>query len=152
MTRDNTATRRRLYTLLAVANRELSESRPGWSDDDYRFILQQCGARDKDGQPSATTMTVPQMEVALTRFKELGFRVRKNGAGWRGPRIAKLTAIWCALADAGVVRNRSRQAMESFLRRQVSGMSHLEWASSDDLNHSIEILKKWASRCEVELD
>lgn len=146
--------RRRLYTLLAVANKELSESRPGWSDDDYRLILRQCGAGDLAGKPSATTMTVSQMEMALARFKQLGFKVRKQGGSthWRAARIAKLNAIWCALADAGVVKFRDQRAMEGFLRRYVHGLNHLQWATTEQLNQCVETLKQWAKRTQVKLD
>lgn len=141
------ARRKRLYTLLAVANRELTERRAGWCDEDYRMILAQCGAQEIDGTPSATTMTVAQMEQALIRFKQLGFKVRHNGSGgWRQARINKLNALWCLLADRDLVRNRSQQAMEQFCRRYVAGFTRLQWATSEQLNQAIEMLKKWANR------
>jgi len=144
--------RKRLYTLLALANSTLAESRPGWSEDDYRHILTQCGATAVGGKPSATTMNIVQMEKALWRFKQLGFTPRKKATSWRAPRIAKLNALWCALADAGVVKFRDQRAMEGFLRRQVQGLTHLQWATTEQLNHCVEILKKWASRTQVKLD
>jgi hypothetical protein len=150
----STALRKRLYTLLAVANRDLAESRPGWSDEDYRLILRQCGAQDVKGTPSATTMTEQQMKTALARFKALGFTVRSNkpAGSWRAPRIAKITALWNALADAGVVKYRDQRAMEGFLRRQVRGLNHLQWGTTEQLNQCVEILKQWAKRTGVKLD
>lgn len=142
-------TRKRLYKLLAVANRELAAKRAGWLDDDYRSILQQCGATEANGKISATTMTVPQMEQALWRFKKLGFHVKKRreqNPNWRAARIAKLNALWCALADAGVVKNRSEAALEAYCRRHLNGTRKLQWARSEDLNTCIETLKRWALR------
>lgn len=147
------AARARLYKLLAVANRELGEQRVGWSEDDYRFILQQCGATWVDGRCSARTMSIPQMSAALARFKALGFRVRSprpNTPGdWRAPRIAKLNAIWCALADAGKVRDGSQRAMEHFCRRHLNGLERLQWATSEQLNQCVEMLKQFAARVHV---
>lgn len=148
------ARRTRLYKLLAVGNRELHGQRAGWCDDDYRYILQQCGASLEDGKYSAKSMTIPQLDTALARLKQLGFKVKKpasSGTGtWRAARIRKLNAMWCALADGGHVRNRSSQAMETFCRKRVPDMTRLQWATSDQLNKAIEELKAWCKRCEVE--
>ncbi len=145
--------RQRLYTLLAVANAELQKSRAGFCDDDYRYILQQCGASEKNGRISAKTMTIPEMELAVSRLKQLGFKPkRQHGAGWRQPRIDKLNAMWCALADADVVRNRAESALENFCSKQVPTLSRLRWATSDQLNQCVEILKQWCLRTGVELE
>lgn len=147
------APRTRLYKLLAVANRELSTLRAGWSDDDYRAILMQCGATRVDGRFSARTMSIAQMAAALARFKALGFRVRSarpNTPGdWRAARIAKLNAIWCALADAGQVRDGSQRAMENFCRKHLNGLERLQWATSPQLNRCVEMLKQFAARVAV---
>lgn len=145
--------RDRLYKLLAVGNRELANSRPGWCDEDYRLILKQCGARLVGDRYSATSMSESQLEAALARLKERGFRIRqpRSGASWRAPRIKKLNAMWCALADAGVVRNRSQSAMETFCRKRVRGMTQLQWATTEQLNQAVEELKQWCIRCGVEV-
>ncbi len=146
--------RKRLYTLLQVANRELTHARAGWCDDDYRAILQQCGATEKSGKFSASTMTNPQIEQALERFKQLGFKPRRSQtktAPWRMPRIAKLNAMWCALADAKVVDDRSETAMKAWCKHQVKGLNNLEWATSEQLNKAVEMLKQFCRSREVEV-
>lgn len=141
--------RRRLYTLLQVGRQTL-----GLDEDSYRAILAAYGAREVDGRPSATTMSVSQLEQALEHQKRLGFRPKRRPGredDWRQPRIDKITAIWCTLADAGVVRDRSERAM----LRWCAGLTRkarLEWASSADLNACIEALKSWAARERVPLD
>lgn len=144
-----------LYKLLAVANRELRQSRSGWCEADYREILRQCGASERDGRISAKTMTAVEMNQALKRFEQLGF-VRRKPAGRPNrkgmqPRIAKLNAMWCALADAGVVRDRSEQAMRHWCENQVGTLTKFDWADGDDLNQAIEMLKAFARRCDVKL-
>lgn len=148
--------RTRLYKLLAVGNRELHKQRAGWCDDDYRYILQQCGAKLVNGKYSATSMNFTQLDTALARLKKLGFQVKKpagSGTGtWRAARINKLNAMWCALADGGHVRNRSSQAMETFCRKRIRGLTRLQWATSDQLNKAVEELKQWCKRCKVDVE
>lgn len=143
--------RTQLYTLLGVGNRELHTARAGWCEDDYRLILMQCGAELKGGKYSATTMNIQELEAALGRLKALGFKVKKGRSNetWRGPRVAKLNAMWCALADGGHVRNRSQHAMETFCRKRVPGLTRLQWATSEQLNKVVEELKQWCRRCNV---
>ncbi|MBL4783008.1 MAG: regulatory protein GemA [Porticoccaceae bacterium] len=146
--------RQRLYKLLAVGNRDLQSQRHGFCDEDYRAILQQCGATEKKGKISATTMTVPELEGALTRLKNLGFKVRRLPrvkADWRAPRIAKLNAMWFAMADAGVVHDRSQEAMQAFCCTKVRTLSKLQWATTQQLNQCVEMLKKYADRTNVKL-
>jgi phage gp16-like protein len=142
--------RTRLYRLLAVARREV-----GMSEDDYRQMLTSYGARaDADGYVSATTMSLTDLERALAHMKHVGFRPRKravhNATDWRQPRIAKITALWCTLADAGVVRDRSERAMLRWCAG-VTKRARLEWATSQDLNRCVEGLRSWAQRERVVL-
>ncbi|TNC80694.1 MAG: hypothetical protein C9356_12400 [Oleiphilus sp.] len=146
----HTDDRNRYYKLLAVANRHLKELRPGFTDDDYRHILFMNGASEKNGKFSATTMTIEQLEAALDQCRSLGFKARfvpkKHGKasspGWRNPRIGKLMALWNSLANAGVVNDRSRKAMERYCMNHVPGLERFEWISSAQLNTAIETLKK----------
>lgn len=142
------ALRKQKYKLLAVANRELGKLRAGWEEDDYREVLRQCGAQEKAGKFSATTMSEQQLDAALRRFKALGFKVKRKVTPieWRAPRIAKLNALWCAMADEGFVRDRSERAMEVFLKHQVRGFTRLRWATSTQLNQGIETLKGMAKQ------
>lgn len=133
--------RRRLYALLQVGRQAL-----GWSDDTYRDFLRDNGARGE--RSSATTMSIGQLHQALEAMRALGFRPRRRDIAtrdWRGPRVAKITALWCTLADAGVVRDRSERAMISWCA-SMTGTARLEWADSEALNRCIEGLKAWASR------
>ena len=146
--------RKRLYTLLSVAKRELEKVRHGFCEEDYRHILAVHGATEKNGQISATTMSTEQLQAALDHCHDLGFKIstkvsreqrpnrsRKSGE-WRRPRIGKLNALWCALADAGVVNDRSEKAMQQYCLNNVPELSRFEWISSEQLNTAIEMMKK----------
>ncbi|MGB1238551.1 MAG: regulatory protein GemA [Pseudomonadales bacterium] len=148
--------RKRLYTLLQVANQELAKASAGWSEDCYRDLLQRHGATEKSGKVSATTMDLGQLERALREMKALGFKPRANrkaspANNWRGPRIGKLNAMWCAMADAGVVKNRSSEAMHKWCEKNVPGLSKLPWATGAQLNKAVEMMKAMARANGVEL-
>lgn len=143
--------RRRLYTLLATGNNWLTANAAGWDDGVYRQILRECGATERDGRISATTMTVPQLEQALEALKRAGFKpraTRQSMARAKGPLIDKITALWCALADAGVVRDRSDKAMRAFMCK-FTASARLEWARPAELVAAVEALKSWADRTGV---
>ncbi|MCC7413345.1 MAG: regulatory protein GemA [Gammaproteobacteria bacterium] len=141
--------RRRLYTLLQVGRQTL-----GLDEDSYRAILAAYGAREVDGRPSATTMSVSQLEQALEHQKHLGFRPRRRPGradDWRQPRIDKIARLWSLLRDAGVLRDGSQRARDRFCARQT-GTARLDWASSAQLNQVIEALKSWCDRERVAHD
>lgn len=156
------AERNRLYTLLGVGQRELQKTLPHFGEDDYRAVLTTYGAREIDGKPSASTMTIAQLEQTLEHLKQLGFKpkatrgasARRKGKqqwNWRDARIAKLNAMWCALADAGHVRDRSEHAMKAWCAHKVPELTRAEWSDSNALNKAIEMLKRYCERCGVEL-
>ena len=141
-----TYTRNKLYTLLAVGKKQL-----GWSENIYRAWLHEQGAKEVNGKTSATSMNYGQLFAAVEDMKRRGFTpsrgsVSSGTAGWRQSRIAKLNALWIQLADAGLVRNRAEEAMHEWCRKAVPGLTRLEWATSQQLNHAIEALKAWRDR------
>lgn len=142
------------YKLLGIAKRELAKVRPGFRDEDYRHILFMNGAKMKDGEFSATTMSIGQLHMALKHCQDLGFRISKKVGretpktksksaerDWRAPRVAKLNALWISLADAGVINNRSEDAMKRYCMNNVPGLTRFEWITSAQLNRAIEMLK-----------
>jgi hypothetical protein len=146
--------RQRLYALLRVALRDLQQQAPQlWTEDHYRDLLRRHGASDHGGRPSASTMSYQQIEAALAEMR---------AAGWQstaGPELSivhrcapelsgqwrKITALWCALADAGTIRDRSEAAMLAWCDRHIRA-DRREWASAQDLGTCIEALKSWAAR------
>ena len=147
--------RMRYYKLLAVAKRELH-----MSEEEYRCLLQKHGAKEVDGKCSATTMDLPGLSFAFNEMEDRGFVRLSRGAraergdtrkDWRKPRIKKITALWCTLSDAGVIRNRSETAMQKYCAR-ITNKAKLEWASGNDLNKCIESLKSMAQRERVKLN
>jgi len=139
------------YKVLPMAARQI-----GWSDDAYRDLLKRHGAILHNDKYSASSMGSTQLQDAYDELKKAGFKIQpKQGTAsatkdWRKPRIEKIQAIWMALHDAGVVRDRSEKAMLTWCA-SISGKPKLQWYTSTDLNNVIEGLKKWATREQVKL-
>lgn len=146
--------RTRYCQLLAIGKAQL-----GWDEEFYRgiWLPLQGATKDADGRYSASTMSIGQLSKAVERMKECGFRPKSkrkfshDNPDWRAPRIDKLTAMWIAMAEAGVVGDKSRAALEHWCKRYHK-KDRLQWASSKELNACIEQLKAWAKRNNVELD
>lgn len=151
MTIDNLMTNpnNRYYSLLQIGKKML-----GWDEDTYRTFLLNHGATEKAGRISASSMAPGELKAAVQAMEAQGFvRTRKtvlNTNNWRTPRLKKITALWCALADAGVVNSKSERAMHKFCRGIMSA-DKIQWASSQDLNKCIEALKGWAHRESVSI-
>ncbi len=144
--------RLRYYKLLRVGKEQL-----GWDDEFYYGIwLPLQGATLKNGKYSATTLSIGQLSQAVEKMKESGFKPTSKrklthaNKDWRAPRIAKINALWCALADAEVVKNKSQASCEAWCKKYTK-KDRLQWARSADLNQCIEQLKKWAKRAGVDL-
>lgn len=145
------ASRNRLYKLLRVGKTELR-----MDEDAYRALLARHGAKEKDGRASATTMPEHGLLSAVAEMKAKGFRPKPgrgsaaNAARSKRGLIAKITALWCTLADAGVVRDRGEVAMVRWCARHTS-VANLQWAAPADLVKCIESLKRWAQRERIKL-
>ncbi len=139
------------YKLLGIGRRAC-----GWDEAHYRARLAAHGATPVAGRVSATSMSLAQMTAVLDEMAQHGFAWRpRGGAGpgtqlrvtpWRARAIGKLNKLWCLLADAGFVRNRSEQAMHAWCQARVPGLTRLEWASASQLRTATEELKAWAMR------
>jgi hypothetical protein len=154
-----TLARKQLYVRLRVACTWAAKKWPTWCDEDYRQVLCNFGAQVVNGKYSGTTMTEPQLKNAMKYFYQKGFRLqpkkvdpKKSPGDWRKPRIAKLNAMWCELADDGHVEDRSQSAMEAWCKNNVPGLSRLQWTDSGELNKAVEMLKGFCRRCRVDVN
>jgi phage gp16-like protein len=148
--------RTRYCQLLAIGKAQL-----GWDEEFYRgiWLPLQGATKDAKGRYSATTMTIGQLCQAVERMKDSGFKPTGNGGkrfthankDWRAPRIAKLNAMWLAMAEAGVVQDESQDALEKWCKNHHK-KDRLQWACAQELNACIEQLKAWARRCNVKLN
>ena len=137
------------YKVLRVGMRDLC-----LDEDTYRELLRENGAGISKGKYSATTMSIPQLETALEKMKQSGFKLKRssNSKNFRDGMIGKCRAIWGELHRAGVMRQPfSEESLTKFAARHTGGVAHIKWADTQGLRNTIEALKGMAHREHVEI-
>lgn len=131
--------RNQLIKLIHVAKRSLN-----MDESSYRHILQTIG-----GAASAADLSVPKLELVLEHLKKCGFTVRSNKKPQRkladDQQSKMIRGLWLELANFGVVKDPSEQALASFVKRMTK-VSALQWLSSKQASQVIENLKQWRDR------
>lgn len=142
----------RLIKLLHVAKGQLM-----MDDAAYRALL----ANSSRGKTSSKALSVEELELALRKFKALGFVVTTKAAAkgdkpdipvrpanyWVDEQVKKIRALWLDLHDMGVVKNPSELALAKFVKR-MTGVDYQNWLDVDNAGKVIEHLKKWKQRAE----
>lgn len=124
----------------------VAKSRLGMDDDTYRAFL-----RGVVGKTSCKDMTKRELWRVMEALQKSGFNKTASHKGQeipRDPQARKIRALWLSMADAGVVRNRSEQALNQYVRR-ITGQS-LETATIKQCQAVIETLKAWVERADNE--
>ncbi len=147
--------KRGLIAKIKIAQKDLAIP-----DDDYRAIL-----FEETQKRSCADMNFAELGKVLDRFKARGWPPTVRAAadlpsprpGGREaesrqrvrsadhPSAKKARALWISLAQLGVVRNPSEQALEAMARRQL-GIEKLQWANGAHCYALIEALKGMAQR------
>jgi len=136
----------------SLAKIHIAKKDLGLSDEEYRDILRARFRKD-----SAAKLSQPQADQLIRHFQSLGWKPKqKSLPGFGGslasdPMSRKIRALWLELAKGGVVRNKSEQALLTFVKKQVK-VDRLQWASTGQKAQVIEALKYWGKRKGVELD
>ena len=136
---DRTRNRRAMLAKVHIAKKAL-----GLDEDSYRAVIERVsGGR----ATSSGALSLSQLDALLARFKDLGWKPAAPTARGRtrDRQSAKVRALWLALAEAGVVRDRSEAALRAYCRRQV-GVEDLRFADSEQKSALIEALKGWSAR------
>ena len=120
---------KKLIKALQTGRRKL-----GMTDEEYRGLLSSVtGGR--------TTSSKELSGEALAALRKAGFRTTAD------PQIRKIKSLWYEMHDLGIVRNRSDQAIETYIRR-ITRAQKIEWCSVEQLQLVIETLKNWVDRIE----
>jgi hypothetical protein len=125
------------------------------TEDSYRGIILRFSDMKTD---SSAKLTGPQRRKVIEHFRTLGFIATAKKpvvalADRRGgranpdyrPQVGKLSALWYALYQLGIVRDGSQEACAAFVRRH-SGIQVMRWNHAEDLRTAIECLKGWGER------
>jgi hypothetical protein len=126
----------------------------GMSEEQYRDMLLEFGAKLKDGKPSASTLSIPALERVLSHLKSCGFRPRKAGTpvNFKQGQIAKCKKLWDLLFEAGVMRQPYSEASLTKYAFRMTGVNNIHWATSTGLAKTIEALKAMAKRERVNIE
>lgn len=133
--------RQRLVQLIHIARNELQ-----MDEDTYRQMLQGL-----TGKSSTKGMDIPQLNRVLESMKQKGFRIkpaRKVKSALpldNHPQSKKIRALWLEMADNGIVRDRSEQALTRWVKRET-GVDRLQWLDAAQASSVIEKLKQWQHR------
>jgi phage gp16-like protein len=138
-------------TIIQNKKIHLALNQLGLTDEVYRDILQLNFKVD-----SSKDLNQFQAERLLGIFKAKGWKASASKKKPTSPQYVdgqarKIVAMWIALADAGVIRNRSDRSLQAYVKRQT-GVDNLKWCDGAQLRMVIEGLKRWASRKHVVLE
>ncbi|WP_197062196.1 MULTISPECIES: gp16 family protein [unclassified Serratia (in: enterobacteria)] len=103
------------------------------------------------GKTSTRDMDVPQLTKVLKSLKGKGFKVRpaKKARAQHplddSPQSKKIRALWLEMADQGIVRDSSEQALARWIKRET-GVDSLQWLEPEQASSAIEKLKQWQHR------
>jgi phage gp16-like protein len=141
--------RKRMLAKIHIAKKQL-----GWEDDFYRQALQ-----DVAGVDSSAKLDVRGFKLFLDYLYRCGFRDGAPKDKSLSPRTSdkaiktrkdKAVALWIELAKAGLVRDRSHEALGNFARRFMGkktivlpGTDPLDAASPYELGKVITALENW---------
>lgn len=113
---------------------------PGLQEDDaWRDFAERT-----TGKRSLREMSAKQLGLLIEALHKVGAPKRTRPMPSSQARMA--VALWIQLADLGAVRNRSQDALDSFVRRQT-GLDATRWLHDpDDGRRVVEALKAWLVR------
>ncbi len=114
------------------------------TEECYRARVAQVSGGRSD---SAGDLSQRERAALITMFKELGAGA-KRGRPVRPTLTAqqrKVRAMWLALADAGLVKDRSEGGLSAWLKSRF-GVDALQWLQPPHAGNAIEQLKRWNDR------
>lgn len=125
----------------------------GMEDDAYRAMLMDVAKVD-----SASKLDFHGQFAVLQRFKELGWKPKFRKIGpkshkpkWTGKKSQgdKIRALWIEMADIGIIKNGSEDALRSYIKRMSKGRFEApQFCDEDTASRIIESLKQWKKRAE----
>jgi phage gp16-like protein len=150
------AMRNKLIAKIHVAKKQL-----GLDDDQYRGII--LGATDGKAD-SCKNCNEAQLEQIMKQMTEWGFKpvvtaptegekpkVKLSPVTRGKPdptQVDKIRAVWIDLANKGIIRNRSDDAIQSFAKR-LTRVDRLEWLTTKQCQTVLVALKAMEQKAEV---
>lgn len=127
----------------SLATIHIGKKALGIDEDTYRAMLVRL-----TGKQSAKEMTENERIKVIEAMRQQGFKKTSKPTQKRleGKYAPKLQALWIASWNLGLVKNRTDEALMSFIKRQT-GIDHARFLRyPDDAAKVIEALKTWLAR------
>ncbi|MBP0439461.1 gp16 family protein [Tianweitania sediminis] len=127
----------------ALAAIHVAKKQLGLDEDTFRAVCVRV-----TGKSSTREMNDNQRNRLIEEFRRQGFQTASKGSRKRleGKFAPKLQALWIAAWNLGIVRDRSDDALVSFVKRQT-GIDHVRFVrDAEDAIKAIEALKRWMER------
>lgn len=133
-----TPDRRAMLAKVHIAKKALS-----LDEETYRAVISRMSKGKAD---SAKALSDTDLSDLLQEFRRLGWQAKATPrTAAKDPLAGKVRALWMALAEAGVVRDRSEAALRGYVQR-MTGTSDLRFCDAGQKGRLIESLKQWAAR------
>lgn len=134
----------KLIQLIHIAKGQLAID-----DETYRQMLFSTA-----GKYSTRQCSITQLQEVLNSLKAWGFSVKpaKKAGSLKpdnSPQSKKIRSLWLSLADAGLVRDRSEEALARWVKRETE-VETLQWLDNVQAGRCIEMLKRWLARAPKE--
>lgn len=146
----STNSKAHLIKLLHVAKTKLQ-----MDDDSYRANL----AAVSNGKTSSKDLSIIQLEAALSRFQQLGFKPLATAKKRLSPSSkdqpderSVIRALWIFMAEQRFIRDSSETALNSYIKRMTAqknggeGIAECTWLRDEDAAYVVNTLKLWAKR------
>ena len=137
---DSSGGRRADLAAIHVAKKSLA-----WDEDTYRDIMfTVCRVRSSaDLDFGGRKAFLAHLQACLAKMGATAPAGRTN-APWT-PSQNRLWSLWQQLADAKLVNDRHRAALDAWIKRQT-GVDRIEWLNAAQLDLVIASAKRWLTR------
>lgn len=114
----------------------------GWSDDDYRYHLQQ-----QTGKTSAADLNASERAAVLRHLAACGWQRKQKDRPF--DQSAKIRWLWGKLAKTGALRDSSERALMVWIAHTTGeSVAHPRFLPTAHASMAIEGLKAWLRRAE----
>lgn len=141
----------------------------GMDDGTYRMMLQRV-SEAVSGKPknSITQMSIDELKAVIEDMRERGFAPKRGKTGngrskspttaansKQSPMLGKIRAVWITMAQQGIVRDGSDEALQAFARKNINKARRLDdmplvlnisGMTQRELTVVLETLKSWQQR------
>src|SRR3546814_8430855 len=128
----------------AIGKIKLGAKALALADDSYRALLTRL-----TGKTSAADLTPAQLGRVIEELERLGaYRGQRQARSYPTPQARMVRGLWIELHQMGLVRNRTDQALDAFVRR-LAGVDSARWLTDpEEAGKVIEALRAMKRRAE----